>query len=520
VKRNHAASLIHGLLLALIMASSGCEVKNPTEGVRVLFNEDPLTLVTVEVVDAKTGEQIITAAEDGVRLSVGGKDKLAVTDLTEKPQTLFASRSGFFSFAIAESHDVSTAEPVKLTLTAESGGYLSTSSSITVTSTGGTFTIVLIHRSNPPEGITSDTNFDGAAGSEGTITETIEISSQPDPRTGIESSLRIPEGTVACDADGEALSGPLSASVTQITLNTEESVSSLPGGLFTSVTLNGVAHDTVFIPAVVVALELSDENGRIAQTFDRPIDVSFQIPGDTVNTQTSEPVRDGGTVPIWYYDDDSSSWVYETDGTASGPDARGNFTISFTITHFSYWAGGWEDTSGGICEDGLTVRVNGGFTAVDVKFRKTSDGTYFSALTKNVSSSDPFVRLSESPDNIPITVEAWYGKDPVGSVDIADLCGADIDLTVFIPGKAVTFSVEVYDRDNPDQRMRPNRGIYIDDNGYRKYAGYMKDGVITIYGLTEGITYTFWVFHENTWYSGTHMIGIESSVELEFAVEP
>jgi len=173
-----------------------------------------------------------------------------------------------------------------------------------------------------------------------------------------------------------------------------------------------------------------------------------------------------------------------------------------------------------MCEEGLTIHIIGEFTSLEVRILKQSDGTYFSSLGKRVNSTYPYVPLHKSPRNIPVTIEAWYGFDIVGSVNIENLCGEDVNLEVEIPGKVVSFSVEVYDNNDPEKRMRPNRGIYIDENGSRKYVGYMKDGEITVYGLTESIEYTFWIFHEDTWYSGTYIVDERSFAELEFPVEP
>ena len=225
-------------------------------------------------------------------------------------------------------------------------------------------------------------------------------------------------------------------------------------------------------------------------------------------------------MPIWNYDEDHASWVYHSNSVATGPDDNGNFKASFSITHLSYWSVGWEDTAGEICEEGATISIVGGFTTLELKIKKQSDGSYLSSLGKSVEASDPFIHLLNTPGNIPVVIEAWYGTDIVGSVEIDTLCGEDIVLPVDIPGKTVTFSVEVFDKDDTEKRMRPNRGIYIDENGVRKYVGYMEDGTITVYGLTEGLEYTFWVFHDDVWYSGTHTVDNRTYAELEFPVEP
>ncbi len=488
----------------------------------VLFNEDPLILVTIEVVDAKTQEQIVADLADSVQINIEGNDKDAIIDLTEKPSTFFTSHYGFFTFAIIDDHQISPTNPVRITIVASSEGYITNSIPITITSTQGeTYTIALVQRSNPPEGSVSTTKTEGLTDSEGAVKEDIVFTSDPESNTKTEVTLKVTQGTIIKDEEGEVLTGNLTTNITLFNNQSSESLNSFPGGLFANVTdRTGESKDVIFIPAAFVSVEITDESGKNAKTFDKPVEVSLQIPGDTHNPETDTTIRNGDILPIWNYDEEKATWVYYTEGTVSGPDENGNFEVPFAVAHFSYWTAGWEDKAGEMCEEGLTIHITGEFTTVEVRILKQSDGTYFSSLGKRVNSTDPHVHLQKSPRNIPVTIEAWYGSDIVGSVNVDNLCGEYVNLEVDIPGKEVSFSVEVYDNNDPEKRMRPNRGIYIDENGSRKYVGYMKDGEITVYGLTEGIEYTFWVFHEDTWYSGTHLVDERSFAEIEFPVEP
>jgi len=513
-------ALFFTLLAGVIIPN--CDIKSPTEGVEVLFNEDPLTIVAIEVVDAKTGLQIEPVSPDSVSIRIEGQQKHLVTDLTEKSATSFTGARGFFNFAIDDEYDVSADFPVILTIRASSPGYITSTKSITVTSTKGeSYTIPLVKREAPPEGVKSATAPEGNSDPEGALQETIEVVSEPTDTPGPKVRIVVEKGTTIRDENGEALTGKLKTEITHFDTKTETSLNSIPGGLFTTMTDNtGKTEEALFIPAAFVEIEITDEYGTSASTFDKPVSVTFSILGDTYNPETKRTIADGDIVPIWRYDEKTAIWEYQAEGTAHGPTVDGEFEVPFEITHLSYWSGGWKDTSGNECNEGASVLVTGGFATVDVKFLRQSDGSYLTSLGKSVNPTDPKIRLASVPGGVPVTVEAWYGLDRVGSVDVPDLCGRSIELPVVIPGKTVTFSVEVYDINDPDRRMRPNRGIYIDEIGYRKYIGFMNDGIITVFGLTMGREYTFWVFHEGVWYSGTHTVDERSHAELEYGVEP
>ncbi|MBT4485578.1 MAG: hypothetical protein HOC71_18070 [Candidatus Latescibacteria bacterium] len=510
------------ILLLLTLSFPGCDIKSPTEGVKVLFNEAPLTLISVVVVDAKTRQQITAAESDSVLIEIDGPDKSYIIDLTEKAATSFSSKRGFFNFAVSDIRPATPENPVKITVIADAVDYISTSKQISISSTKGeTYTIALIKRNEPPEGISTTTVNEGVVKSEGEVTEEIIIVSKSDQETNMEVSLTVQKDTVIKDDKGEALIGELKTEITNFDVQSDKSTNEIPGGLFTTILdKTGATEDIVFIPAAVVSLEITDEMGNIAKTFDKPVEVSLEIPGETYNPETGTTITNGDAIPIWNYNEKNTQWEYHSESLAYGPNEKGNYEVIFSITHMSYWSGGWEDETETICDEGLTIHLTGDFNAIEVKIRKHNEGSYLSILEKSINSSYPHVHLTNTPGNTPVTIEAWYGSDIVGSVDVENLCGDDVDLYVSIPGQAVTFNVEVYDINDHDKRMRPNRGIYIGENDSRKYVGYMKDGLITVYGLTEGEEYLVWVFHEDTWYSDTLSVDDRTYIELEFGVEP
>ena len=223
-----SAKFLISLLLILTMQGISCDIKSPTEGVRVLFNEDPLTLVTVEIVDARTQAQIVANSFKGVSITIEGTDKNTVTDLTEVPKTHFSAQSGFFSFAIAEEIQVSPENPVKITIIASSDGFITNSKQITITSTGETFNIALVQLNKPPEGVSTKTNIDNTADASGQVTESIVVATEPDPVTETAVSVHVPDGTIIKDEDGNALTGKLTTNVTYFNNKSEESLNALP----------------------------------------------------------------------------------------------------------------------------------------------------------------------------------------------------------------------------------------------------------------------------------------------------
>jgi len=521
------ASVLSCLIITVMLSS--CDIKNPTDGIQVLFNEDPLTMVSIELVDAKTGDQISASGSDSVRIVIEGIDKNDIIDLTEKPKTSFASMAGFFTFAIEDSRIVSSSAPVDITVKASSKGYIDASAALSILSPKGeSHRILLIQPEAAPEGVSTNSDNTGSAKTNTGVVEEIvfvsevTVTEENQPEKTLEVTMSVKEGTVIRDENGDELLGKLTTAITNFDVNTEESINVIPGGLFTTMTdKEGETKETLFVPAAVISIDIRDENGNEAKSFEKPVELVIELPGSTFNPETNALLADGDIVPVWNYDEDLVEWKYHADSVAEGPNSNGNFTVLFEVNHFSYWSGGWEDAaSDGTCDEGVLVHVNGDFAALDIKFRKLSDNTYLSSLAQNINPNDPNVRLAESPRGVPVAVEAWYGRDLVGSVNLPDLCGETVILDVDIPGKEVTFNVEVFDNDETDRRMRPSRGIYVAEEEYKKYVGYMEDGFITVYGLIEGQQYTVWVFHEEKWYSDIFTVDERNNVKLEYGIDP
>jgi len=273
---------------------------------------------------------------DSIQINIEGHDKDAIIDLTEKSSTFFTSHYGFFTFAIIDDYQVSPTNPVRITIVASSEGYITNSMPVIITSTQGeTYRIALVQRSNPPEGSASTTKTEGLTDSKGTVKEDIVFTSDPESNTKTEVTLKVTQGTKIKDEEGEVLTGNLTTNITNFNNQSRESLNSFPGGLFANVTgQTGESKDVIFIPAAFVSVEITDESGKNAKTFDKPVEVSLQIPGDTYNPETDTTIRNGDILPIWNYDEEKATWLYYTGGTVSGPDENGNFDIPFTVTHF------------------------------------------------------------------------------------------------------------------------------------------------------------------------------------------
>ena len=189
--------------LFLSLALSGCDITSPTEGIRVLFNEDPLTTVSVEVIDAKSKQQIKTESPDSVRIAIEGVEKYAVIDLTENPKTAFSSTAGYFTFAIAEDRETSRDSPLALTIIAKSPGYISSSKPLTITSSKGeTYAIALVKRADPPSGAATTSKTDGTADAAGAVQDSIVVVSDPEPVTKTGVTVKVQKGTVVKDEQG------------------------------------------------------------------------------------------------------------------------------------------------------------------------------------------------------------------------------------------------------------------------------------------------------------------------------
>ncbi len=503
-----------------------CNIKNPADDFKIIINSEPIeTIISGIIKNATTGNPL---NDQKVVMHIEGQNKDDIVDLTSNPKTTFSTRSGFVNFALTEAITPSENTPVRVVLVAEADGFLPTSIPLNIYNAGSAvFTVNMIELNNPPEGV-AVLRETGQTDNSGAVTENDIHTVATEPGAGAYAGIYLPVGTILLDGNGQPLTGNIETMVVYHTNRTEASLNSFPGGFSVTINNNGVREDAAFITGGFASIKIKDAAGRVAKQIisssnhlqkkggsvtseqsiaDLPI-VTIQIPAGTINPETGAPVQAGDSIGVWSYEDDSGEWNTEFNAVIDGPDENGNYTVSFQVSHLSYWNLDWKWNA---CSTGITILITGKEAGYPILYKlKASNNQSFYSERMSSDNSITFVRV---PRNLPATLEAYdhmINMTMVGHIEINDLCASgnltmNLDLSGIDP---VTIYVQAtgYCPCNPDIRVRPS-GFPI---WYRvssagvaswSYAGEVNNGEIAIPGLIADLTYIFGTYYEGEWYT-------------------
>ncbi len=359
------------------------------------------------ILDAATGKPVTKK----VILTIDGKDK----DKVEKVNTTF--NSGLVGFNLKQGIKPNQNQPLKLTVVAHADGYFSSSVQLELRDEKpDNFIIKLSDIKNTPKGVVANENIVGQTDASGALNDNFSVKlNEPQTNTGI--SVNLPAGAVITDKNGQPLTGNIKASVGYFSNQSDSSLSAFPGGFSSSVNINGKEENGYFVTGGFTSVELSDGSGKQAAKFDKPMEISMQLPQNTINPDTNQLVKSGEKIGIWSYATDSGKWTSEGEGIVK-VDASGNLSVNYSVSHLSYWNLDWH--YGTICNPKLRliwdsdnhIPVN-----VEIKF----EGQYWNA---NNILSDEINDLYNVPNDRELTITAFYKGKEVGKtvVTLGEAC--------------------------------------------------------------------------------------------------
>ncbi|MEW6775332.1 MAG: tandem-95 repeat protein, partial [Bdellovibrionota bacterium] len=382
------------------------------------------TTIAVRLVDASSGIPIGLKEVHALTVQVSGDDAAKVTDTAGLPAPAIETTDGSAVFTLAEGIVPDTDDPVDFTVLVTGEGFVPTSQPVRLFQTGDhTVTINVASLSDPPAGVSSAFYVEGSAGAYGFLEADLRIDTPPDEGTGASASVDIEKGTVLLGEGGVPLAGDLSVSVTYFTNQETASLSSFPGGFGVSLAQNEAGEfepDAAFITGGFVAIEITDELGEKAETFEdasgnpKPIQVTTSVPGETVNPETGEPLGDGDTIPIWSYDEETGEWTYEATATVSGPDENGNFLAAFEAAHLSYWNLDWSFPGCNV-DIALDRAPNAVGVPVYVRAQRLVGGFF---NTNYHYTRDNLVHVVGVPQSISLRFDVLFGNEVLGATDV------------------------------------------------------------------------------------------------------
>lgn len=490
------------VLFCLLMA--GCDLSGPQDAIDdfelIIGLEAINTVVSGQVVDAATGELV----DEEITLQFTGQDSDVLIDIYGDPISERTVEGGLVSFGIDNSVVPSDNNPVRFNVVAEAPGYLEASESVVLRSTDDAqFTLHVVDEDNPPEGSSSTKETGGDTDSQGTVNQSFEVETPEEQQSTGSASITVDEGTVASDASGNPLTGQLTTRLTYFNNKSERSLKALPGGA------NSGPNGNPLVTAGFASINIEDQSGKRARTFNQPVGIGLRVPADMTNPATGQPVQEGETIGVYSYEPAEGQWVTEGEVTLGEERADGTFRVSHAADHLSYYSLGF--TGVGSCETGATVNVNRNGNTGPLTVNVSAEGVSREYTVRRGQSS---VTLRDVPA---MSVEASISVSGGTVTQTVDLCNGSYTFDLPEPPNQlidVTFTL-VPVCSNPDEGVRvesiPSFVVY-----YRKSTAggaswnrggevewtfddeskSLEEGTLEIDGLEDGETYTFKTTYE------------------------
>lgn len=490
---------------------TSCDITNPTKNIAVIFNTLSVsTTASVNFIDAATRQQIGQTSQKTVTISIAGPDRDKVINLREEAVTTLTTDHGFINIGIRNDITPTPQNPIRISLVAKTDGYILTSIPVTIQSSGNkSFSVTMVNITNPPTGSITSPNTQAKSNSSGQVLTTINVQTNREPLSNGDASMNINNGTGLRDADGNPVTGDLTATATYFTNKSDASISALPTGLTSNaVDKTGNTIRGYIQAACFTSFNVTSQTGQVARTFSAPVQMSMVIPSNTRNPSTNSLIKNGDPVPIWSYDESNAQWKYETTATAIGPDNQGNFRVSYSASHLSWWLVAWIQSGGEVCTKNLSLNINGSFSALLLKV-KSGNSLIFQTNATSLQNNYVFENVT-LPKSLPITIEAYSllecPSELVGSVSVQDLCSVDninLDLNSSSGRSDVDVDVTAIcsDRD-PVLKVKPNGySIFIRTSCGDVNVGTLNNGKITLRGFKLNSNYTFLLEYKNNVYT-------------------
>jgi len=495
------------------------------------------TAFVVQIFDAATQELIGMKSGKEIKVTILGADKNLVSDIFGRSVTSLSTHQGIISLTIAGTTTPSADNPVDFVVDLSCEGYLHGSLPIRIASEGGhSFIARLVDPKNPPEGVSVFEGLVGRTSIDGTLENKIDVSTPPVQQTMATTHVVIAEGTKILDESGTPLSGDLTFQIAYYSNQSPIALDCFPGSFCVKTDEAGMQGKGLFFSGGWADYELSDQSGRAAKTFSKPISLTIDVPPNTYNPETKAKIKTGDYYPIWNYRYSDGVWEFENEGLLQGPSGNGNYFIEYQASHFSKKNA--DKKKGGEQQWIKDVK----------KHKKAGEGDVFDLLNgTNKNLSSPASEIYSTPDNVriafieqstgfiywssgflnstgdqvyipdapcelPTIIEVWGGCPYylMGSKVVNDLCTEDpieIDLTnPTSPGGElinVDFSLTV---NCEFARLRPNISAFYDDGCGWKYIGQVVNGHITVPGLETGKGYSFGVWLDDKWFDEFYTI--------------
>lgn len=506
------------LLLALLtIAPSACKkVTNPLDNLKLIIDYNLIkTTVDFHIKDATTGQYLGSEVSRDALIIISGKDAQGVVDPVGgrlKDNSVKVTR-GLASVGIspAPAYVPSATKPVEFSVVVMAPGYLTTTRQVSLTQTGRHFVeVTMVSLNNTPNGVNATQQSGAANLNNGSVTAGATVTI---PAAG--TSLNIPQGLIMKDANGNLLQGQIDISMVHFDPTNSQALNAFPGGMLPTVKrANGSTQKGMFYTAGFVAIDIIDQNGRVAATFENgTLELTTEVSNQVYNPNNGGPVAAGNAVGIWSVNENTGQWQEE--GSTTIFSQEGKLKVTAQLSHLSYYGFNWF--GGNICEQGrpfvfnINPSLQGSFL-IKAKVFRQADNALLTTSLMWITNGQP-VFITGMPTNTPIRIEWSTENSPFLLVDpgsqnmlMNELCGNDpaqVNLIVNSNNNYtnITFQVSVYCADRPELVIYPSFTAYCQLlSGGPVIPIEMIQGQAVVPGILLGEVYYVWVIYEGNEY--------------------
>ncbi len=500
-----------GFVILQTSLTSCKKIKNPRSGKDIkdtISYELQKTRVFVQFIDVLTNQNI-TSDDYPFSVEVVGKSKEFITDVVGIQHDTYFPKNGFLTLALLPEVIPSNSSPINFTIVSNLQNYKQGYKEICITNDGEYFVkISMVNILESPEGIIVEELLNVGNLYNGVLFDDITVST-PDN----EASVTIKAGTKLMTSDSNNLAGKLNLSLLYYNTHNDDALSTIPGGIVSSLLKNNTIGNMVFFPAGIFCLKITDSDHREAHYIhDKMLEISINLSSNSYNPNTWTNYKDGDEVELLIFNADSGLWVYDRNTTITT--IAGNLNVTTQTSRLnSYSFSNYHVNS---CNEGSSFITSGdcqqcGSLFLEGILRKQIDNSYIS----NISLTAEWGKNAHLPFTTSNT-ETYIDWNEVGNcntcvvspsvspMQIANMCSQQsIDLPITNTGPVTISIIANFEGQCPvdtNYVILPSFGVWtkhIDSECWRWNK--MEKGIAKICNLEYGETYVFGTYYNNTW---------------------
>lgn len=513
--KNSKILIVFVSLFGVSALFSSCH--KPFEGVSAILSNSYIDhRVNVQVVDANPKsasyyppDAIITLTGDAVKKGlIYSSDGIALNESSGNAKLI----SNTIVLAVKPYYKISSASPIRFTITAEAPNYISNIQEVVVTTLDSLqyINLKILKPSSLPTGVAFSTAT-AATNADGTTAKDILVSagsasggSSNQPQVAI----KINAGTVFKDANNNPIKSDkgLVINTTSFSSGSNESVSSIQGGLDNVATSEG---NSTFILAAAVYIK-SSLGGVAVKSFSSPIPTVVSLSAGTLNPVTKLPIKEGDVIPVWSKNDGNGNWIKESSSIVEKDRATGLFKATMLVNHLSSWMTAFSQE---ICSQSLKLKYssnnsNNISNLYIAAYAKDANSQLISGKIFSVKNGD--IVSFDLPKGIDVNVKMFAGttdSSPIIETVSVTACATSANLTNnrVITNPTLFFDLQTSCKDGIFRYTGPIDYKVSGTNVWDPFTPSV-NGTLTTNLLEWGKTYDFRIIYKGTEFARTRQV--------------